>query len=175
MNDPVQKEGILLIGKIVGAHGIKGGVKVYSYAESPSIFKPGGPILLEDKKHRRRTLSIHRAQPHKRVVLLTFKEIGSRGEAETLIGAKLFIHKKELPEPEPGTYYWSDIIGIFVYREDGDYIGKITSILPTGSNDVYIVRNEDNIETLVPALESVVLEIDLEQKMMRVDLPEGLE
>ena len=150
----MQKEGVLLIGKIVGVHGIKGGVKVYSYAESPSIFKPDGPVLLEDKHSRRRTLSIRRAQPHKRVVLLSFKEIGTRNEAETLIGSKLFINKKELPEPEPGTYYWTDIIGLSVYRNNGDYIGKITSILPTGSNDVYIVRDENDIETLIPALES---------------------
>ena len=175
MNDPVHKEGILLIGKIVGAHGIKGGVKVYSYAESPSIFKKGGTILLEDKNSRKRSLSIHWAKPHKRVVLLSLKEIGTRNEAETLIGSKLFINKKELPEPEPGTYYWTDIIGLSVYRNNGDYIGKITSILPTGSNDVYIVRDENDIETLIPALESVVIEIDFKQKEMRVDLPEGLE
>ena len=175
MNDPVQKEGILSIGKIVGAHGIKGAVKVYSYAESPSIFRPDSSILLEDKNGRRRSLTINWARTHKRGVILSFKGIGTRSDAEELIGAKLFIHKKELPEPEPGTYYWTDIIGLSVYRDDGDYLGKITSILPTGSNDVYIVRDEDNKETLIPALESVVLEIDLEQKKMLVDLPEGLE
>lgn len=175
MNDPVEKEGILSIGKIVGAHGIKGAVKVYSYAESPSIFKPDSSILLEDKNSRRRSLSIHWARPHKRGVLLSFKGIDTRRDAEGLIGSKLFILKKELSEPEPGTCYWTDLIGLSVYRGDGDYIGKITSILPTGSNDVYIVRNEDNKETLIPALESVVIEIDLEQKKMLVDLPEGLE
>jgi 16S rRNA processing protein RimM len=175
LNDPVQKEGILSIGKIVGAHGIKGAVKVYSYAESPSIFRPDRSILLEDKNGHKRSLSVNWARPHKQGVVLSFKGIDTRSDAEALIGSKLFIHKKELPEPEPGDYYWTDIIGLSVYRGDGNYLGKITSILPTGSNDVYIVRDEDNKETLIPALESVVIEIDVEQKMMRVDLPEGLE
>ena len=175
MNDPVQKEGILTIGKIVGAHGIKGAVKVYSYAESPSIFKPDRSILIEDKNNRRRSFCIEWARPHKRNVVLSFKEIDSRSDAEALVGSALYIHKKELPEPESGTYYWTDIIGLSVYRGDGNYLGEVTSILPTGSNDVYIVRNEDNKETLIPALESVVLEIDLKQKRMLVDLPEGLE
>ena len=175
MNDPVQKEGILSIGKIVGAHGIKGAVKVYSYAESPSIFRPNRSILLEDTQSRRRSLCINWARPHKRGVLLSLKGIDTRNDAEALIGSELFINKEELPELESGTYYWTEIIGLSVYRAGGNYLGKITSILPTGSNDVYIVKDENNEETLIPALESVVIGIDLEQKKMLVDLPEGLE
>jgi 16S rRNA processing protein RimM len=60
-----------------------------------------------------------------------------------------------------------------VYTDEGDYLGLITSIFATGSNDVYVVK-DDKQEVLIPALESVVLDIDLELKRMRVDLPEGL-
>ena len=171
----MQKQGILSIGKIVGAHGIRGAVKVYSYAESPSIFRPDREILLEDTRACRQTLCIQWVRSHKGRVLLSFKGIDTRNDAEALIGSALFINKEELPELESGTYYWTDIIGLAVYRSDGRYLGKITSILPTGSNDVYVVRGESDKEILIPALESVVLEIDLEKKNMRVDLPEGLE
>ena len=75
---------------------------------------------------------------------------------------------------ESGSHYWTDIIGLSVYRADGNYLGRITSILPTGSNDVYIVSDEKNKETLIPALESVVREIDLKNNRMQVQLPEGL-
>ena len=159
----------------MGAHGIKGTVKVYSYAESPSIFRPERTILLEDALARRHILCIHWARSHKQRVLLSFKGIDTRDDAETLIGSELFIKKQELPELNSGTYYWTDIIGLSVYRADGSYLGKITSILPTGSNDVYIVRDEKNKEILIPALESVVMEIDLKENKMLVDLPKGLE
>ncbi|HHE74818.1 MAG TPA: 16S rRNA processing protein RimM, partial [Desulfobacteraceae bacterium] len=63
------------------------------------------------------------------------------------------------------------------YSLTGDYIGEVTSIVQTGSNDVYVVKRMDGtteIEVLIPALESVVREVDLDQRVMRVDLPEGL-
>ena len=78
-----------------------------------------------------------------------------------------------LPELASDTYYWADLIGLSVYTTQGDYLGRLTSILPTGSNDVYIVRTEDR-ETLVPALASVVCSVDLANQTMRVKLPEGL-
>jgi len=78
---------------------------------------------------------------------------------------------------EAGTYYWSDLIGLSVFSKDEDYIGRLTAILPTGSNDVYVVANVvqgHKKEVLIPALESVVVDIDLEKRVMHVDLPEGL-
>ncbi|MEE8480397.1 MAG: ribosome maturation factor RimM, partial [Desulfobacterales bacterium] len=79
---------------------------------------------------------------------------------------------------EDGSYYWFDIIGLSVFITDGKCIGNVESIFPTGSNDVYVVKNPNNdldSEILVPALESVVLSIDLKNKKMHVNLPDGLE
>jgi 16S rRNA processing protein RimM len=78
-----------------------------------------------------------------------------------------------LPELDEDTYYWFELIGIEVYTTEAEYLGRIASIFPTGSNDVYVVKDQKK-EILVPALESVVVGIDLEQKIMRVRLPEGL-
>jgi 16S rRNA processing protein RimM len=74
-------------------------------------------------------------------------------------------------------FYWSDIIGLSVFDMAGDYIGRVTSIIQTGSNDVYVVKcpeSGNRKEVLVPALAWVVKEIDLNKKIMRIDLPEGL-
>jgi 16S rRNA processing protein RimM len=90
-----------------------------------------------------------------------------------MVGCDLFIKKSELPELEEGTYYWFDLIGIDVYTTQEEYLGRIASIVETGSNDVYVVKNGEQ-EILIPALETVVLDIDLGKKQMRVDLPEGL-
>jgi 16S rRNA processing protein RimM len=173
----MEKFHFLPIGKIVGIHGIKGTIKVYSYAESFSVFESEKIILSKNLEREKETYTIQWAKPHKRNVLVYLKEITSRESAETLVGAEVFIEKKNLPELEKGTYYWIDLIGISVYTIQEEYIGRIESIIPTGSNDVYVVKDplrDESNEILIPALESVVVEVDLERKIMRVDLPEGL-
>jgi len=173
----VKKNDLLLIGKIVGTHGLKGYVKVYSYAESSSVFRTDSLILVRSTKGREKTYTIKWAKPHKQITLMSLKGITSLSLAETLVGSELFIEEMNLPELEEGSYYWYDIIGISVFTTDDQYIGRVKSIIPTGSNDVLVVkdpnRDKDN-EVLIPALESVVLEIDLKDKTMRVNLPEGL-
>ncbi len=173
----MRKDGFLPVGKIVGAHGVKGNLKVHSYAESVSVFKPGSSILVIHAGKIERHFAIKWAKPHGKSILLSFKGIENRNTAKTLIGAELFIERIDLPELEEGVYYWVDIIGLSVFTTDNQYIGRVESIMSTGSNDVYIVKNrtkDDSTEMLIPAIESVVLEIDFKNKTMRVDLPEGL-
>jgi len=166
----------LSIGKIVGAHGIKGALKVYSYAESVSSFKPGSSVILE-VDGLEKTFTVAWVKPHHKTILVAFEGITNRDRAEELVGLELFIARNSLEALEEGVYYWSDIIGLAVYTVENEYLGRVASILQTGSNDVYVVKNEEgqeHAEILVPALEWVVREIDVDQKMMRVDLPEGL-
>jgi 16S rRNA processing protein RimM len=173
----VGKNGFIPVGKIVGAHGVKGNVKVYSYAEFLSVFKPGSLILLINPKGFEKNYKIKWVKPHGRTVLLSLEGVENRKSVETLMGSLFYIERVTLPEPEDGSYYWLDIIGLSVFTTNDEYIGLVESIIPTGSNDVFVVRNpnkdHDN-ETLIPVLESVVLEIDLKLKIIRVDLPEGL-
>ena len=164
----------LLIGRIAGAHGVKGALKILSFAESPSDFESGSLIHLRGNQGGEKAYTIQWAKPHGRGVLLSLAGIDNRSKAKSLIGAELFIEKKSLPALEEGTHYWFDIIGLSVFTLNNEYIGQVTSIIPTGSNDVYVVQDMDK-EILVPALESVVTDIDLENKRMTVDLPEGLQ
>ena len=163
----------MLIGKIIGIHGIKGTNKLCSYAESLSVFSPGRSILVRDLRGREAIYEIHWVKPHTGTPLVSFKEITNRDQAKTLIGAELLIPQSELPDLDENTYYWYDLIGIEVVTMTGEFLGRIESIIETGSNDVYVVKSNEK-EVLIPALESVVLEIDLEHKRMQVDLPEGL-
>jgi len=173
----VEKNGFLPVGKIVGAHGVKGNIKVYSYTESLSVFNPGSLILLINPKGFEKSYKIKWVKPHGKLTLLSLKGVENRNSVETLIGSVFFIERANFPEPEDGSYYWVDIIGISVFTTHDEYIGLVESIILTGSNDVFVVRNpnkaHDN-ETLIPAIESVILGIDLKLKTMRVDLPEGL-
>ena len=171
------ENGFLPMGKIVGAHGVRGTLKVHSYAESFSVFKPGNSIRLRCPTGEIRHYTTEWVKPHNRILLLCVEEVRNRDEAEALIGSEILIEKASLPELEEGTYYWTDLIGLSVFSVQGEYLGQLTSIISTGSNDVYIVKNRDAVkdeEICVPALESVVVAVDLERKTMKVDLPEGL-
>ena len=163
----------MLIGKIVGIHGIKGTNKLRCYAESVSVFSPGSSILVRDLNGRETSYEINWVKPHTGTPLVSFKGITNRDQAKTLIGGQLFIPQSELPELDEDTYYWRDLIGIGVYTTTDEFLGRIESIIETGSNDVYVVKRDEK-EVLIPALETVVLEIDLAHNRMLVDLPEGL-
>ena len=169
----VVKKGYVLIGEIVGTHGLKGTNKLRSYAESMELFKPGRAILVRESSGRETSRKINWVRHQGRTPLLSIKGVNDRNQAEVLVGAEIFIPKAELPQLEDGSFYWFDLIGIAVYTTDDVYLGRIDSIMQTGSNDVYVVKDKKK-EVLIPALESVVVDIDLKQKRMQVDLPEGL-
>jgi 16S rRNA processing protein RimM len=173
----VEKNGFIPVGKVIGVHGLNGTTKVYSYAESLSVFEPNSSILLTSAGGGREIYYIKWVKPHARGILLGLKEITNRDQAQKLVGSEILIERIRLPELENGAFYWCDIIGLSVFSSDGEYLGHVASIIATGSNDVYVVKDPDNSkdnEILIPAIESVVQEIDLERQTMRVDLPEGL-
>ncbi len=163
----------MLIGKIVGAHGVKGTNKFLSYAESLSLFEAGSTVWICDRSGRQVVYEIKWVKPHGRTALMALNGVTDRRQAQALVGAEVFIEKARLPEPEPGTYYWFDLIGMEVYSTGENYLGRLTAVIPTGSNDVYVVKDGEK-EVLVPALESVVCNIDCQRRRMVVDLPEGL-
>lgn len=163
----------ILIGKIVGVHGIRGGLKVCSYAESDSLFAAGASVFVKNSHQEMVSHIIRETAVHKRGLVLRMEGIEDRSQAETLVGAGLFVRKSDLPEPEEGTYYWHDLIGLSVFDPEDIFLGRLTAIIPTGSNDVYVIKH-GSTETLIPAIASVVTGIDLAGKTMRVQLPEGL-
>lgn len=169
----MQSDGFLSVGKIIGAHGLGGNLKVYSYAESPSFFRSGTRVFLNRQDDPQGRFVIEWVKPHQRILLLSLKGITTRDLAQALTGAEILIEKAILPELGKGEYYWFDIIGLAVYTQDDEYLGEVDSVIPTGGNDVFVVKKGD-LETLVPALASVVVDINLEGKRMRVKLPEGL-
>ncbi len=174
-NKDKEKNGFLSAGKIVGAHGIRGEVKVHPYTEPMPAFEAGDRILLRHVTGSEETLNIVKSRPHKRLILFTFEEVRSRDSAEALNNAEILIKRSALPGLEEGEYYWTDIIGLDVFCINETYLGSVESVIPTGSNDVYVIKNkESGRETLVPAIHSVITEIDIEKSIMRVDLPEGL-
>lgn len=162
------------IGKIIGAHGVRGACRVYSYADTPAIFSAEHRFYFQDSDRGMVAATIVEVRHGPQRLLLKFQGIDDRNAAQNLAGTELWIRKNTLPEPEEGTYYWFELIGLTVISPRGEALGTLEQILPTGSNDVYVVRNPAGGETLVPALETVIVEVDLEENRMIVDLPDGL-
>jgi 16S rRNA processing protein RimM len=164
----------VIIGKIVGAHGVKGTLKIHSYAESLEIFEPNASIVVSTPGGSEENYEIDWIKSHSRGALLALKTVNHRDQAKTLVGADLQIEKAKLPALEAGVYYWNDLIGLKVFTTEDQYLGRLESIIETGANDVYVVKG-DAREILIPALKSVVHTIDIDAKIMRVELPDGLE
>jgi len=168
------EDALIPIGKIVGTHGIKGHLKVISYGDSLDLFAPGKELAVSRGGEALATFRIAFARPYKRVIRLGLDGIDSIEAAEAWIGCRLCIDNVSLPQLEEGSYYWHQIMGLEAFTLDDRRLGLVEAILPTGSNDVYVVRDGKK-EVLIPAIDSVVVDIDLKQKILRVDLPEGLE
>jgi 16S rRNA processing protein RimM len=168
---------LVQIGKVIGAHGLGGAVRVYSYAESPECFAEQATLVLMDGHGGTQLRKIKWSQPHKQVVRLILEGVSHRDQAEAMAGWDVYIAKKDLPPLEADSYYWSDLIGISVYTTEGEHLGVVEQIIPTGANDVYVVKTPPGHavkEILLPAIESVIIEIDLPGQRMQVQLPEGL-
>lgn len=167
-------EAFLAIGKIVGVHGIKGEVKIHSYVESTDWFDPGSQVYALGTDDEEKRYTVESAKPYKNIIRVAFEGIDDRSAAEALVGEELSIHRSELPETEEGSWYWCDLIGLCVYTEDDACVGRVESMIATGSNDVFVVRDDGGMEILIPAIDDVVIEIDLDAGRMRVRLPEEL-
>lgn len=166
-------EDFVSIGKIKGLHGLEGNVTVFSDSGLTSSYESGSSLIVRHT-HEDQGCSyiVQWAKPHKKGILLKFKGM-DRQTAEACVGADLLIHKSDLPELEADSYYWFELVGLKVYTAENDYLGVLSSIIPTGSNDVYVVQ-KDTKEILLPAISSVIQTIDLETARMIVTLPEGL-
>lgn len=171
-------EKLALVGKITGFHGVKGELKVFPLTNNRDRFYELNRVFLakEDKSKNLFTdykVHIENVFYHKGNIIVKLKEFKSRDEVKNLKGYFISILKSERPALPEGEYYYDEIIGLEVFNENGDYLGTITEINETGSNDVYIVREGEN-EFLLPALKQVVKEIDLENGKMKVELMNGL-
>lgn len=168
---------LIQIGKIVGAHGIRGAVKVRSFSDSTDCYNKRSDLMIFNADGRRLDHRIEWARPYKNGMRLGIEDITTRNQAEALVGCGIYIARTCLPSLDPDTNYWIDLIGMAVYTTDDEYIGCICDIIVTGANDVYVVKTPEGYvtdEILLPAIASVVIEVDVPGKRMRVNVPEGL-
>jgi len=163
----------LTIGKIVGTHGIKGEVKIVSLTDFPARFRAGLSVFISPPLPNNAKLEIERVRIGSKNILIKFKEIDDCALAETLRGSYLQVSTKEAQSLPKNTYWEHEIIGLEVITIDDEIIGRVTDILRTGSNDVYVVTSEKG-ELLIPAIKEIVKKIDLKNGCMLIEPMQGL-
>ena len=137
--------------------------------DSPSRFSPGSILFLNGEPAR-----IERSRPIKGGLRVKLDTVNDRTGAELQAGRLLTVPRRDVAPLPEGSYYHFQIIDIGVWSDDGEHLGDVKEILNTGGNDVYVVRDGANKEVLIPALDGVVLEVDVSGNRMTVRLPEGL-
>ena len=162
------------IGKITGTHGIRGTMRVFPTTEDPSRFERLKEIIVESRG-KRETFHIQKVAFHKQFVLLTVKEITDINVAELYKNGRILIPDAMAIPLGEDEYYNRDLYGLKVVTEEGEELGEITEIFPTGSNDVYVVKKDGKgKELLLPAIKDCIKNVDLENGVMTVKLLEGL-
>jgi 16S rRNA processing protein RimM len=161
---------MIAIGRLIKPHGLRGELVFLPYVVEMALLPDliGRSVVLEHPKAPTlsRTVSGWR-QLHKRV-LMQFDGCRDISQAEILREYEVLI-ARHVFEPLPeGEYYWFEIEGLAVYARDGEYLGVVTEIIYTGSNDVYVVRDAGASEWMVPALCETVSRIDVEQGEMHL-------
>ena len=151
----------ITIGKIVKTRGIRGEVKVLPLTDIPDRFEQLESVHAVLPDGRVQQLNIEDASYHHGCVFLCFEGYTSVEQSERLVGSSLSVDRNTSPKLPEGVYYHYEILDADVYTEAGEYLGKVTDILETGSHDVYVARREEK-EFLIPSTNEIVLSVDRE-------------
>lgn len=163
----------LELGQIVNVRGLKGEVKVNSFAEDNSRFETISEVFLKNKGNMQKYI-IEKVSYAKNQVILKFENVNTIEEAEKLRNSYILVDRNNLEPLPEGIYYIADLIGLEVYTEENEYLGKVDDIFQTGSNDVYVVKNDLGQSKLLPGIPEVIKEINLEASKIIVNLIKGL-
>lgn len=166
-------DNFLEIGQIVNSYGIKGFFKVVPFTDNITRFDNLKNIYIEKNK-KLENKEIEEVKYHKNLVLLKIKGIDDINDTEQYKNCYLKIDRRDAVELPKDTYFIVDLIGIEVYTENEEFLGKIVDIFPTGSNDVYVIKDELGKEVLIPAIAKVIKNVDVKCKKMVVKIIPGL-
>ena len=161
----------LVVGKLQRAHGLRGEILMGIQTDFPERLKTDSTVFIGDEKIARNFKSIRQ---HNKGLLVSFDDYDTREKASELRNQLVFVRVDDRPELPEGEYYHHQLIGLRVITDEGQTLGILSEILETGANDVYVVREEGSKGVLLPAIEDVILNVDLTGKEMLVHLIPGL-
>jgi 16S rRNA processing protein RimM len=158
----------LTIGRIVAPHGVRGEFRMYIYTHFPERIPEISRIYLGDESTPR---SLTRARLQGNVAILRIEGIGNREAADALRNVLVKIDRSDAAPLDENEHFHFELIGLTAVDESGVELGSVVEIIETGANDVYVIKDSEGAELLIPALLDVVPEIDLESGKMVVRPP----
>jgi 16S rRNA processing protein RimM len=124
------------VGKIIGTHGIKGLLKVYSYSGNINSLQSAKTAFLKGKDGTLREYAVTRVSAHTGGFILGLDGFCDINQVQAMIGSELCLKLSQLPVPDEGEYYWRDLIGLAVHTDQGVELGTLVDIFETGSSDI---------------------------------------
>lgn len=166
-------ENLLQVGVITQTHGIKGEVKVFPTTDDVKRFKKLKHVLL-DTGNENIELEIEGVKFFKQYVILKFKGIDNINDVEKYKGKSLLVTRENAVKLKKNEYFIADMIGMNVVTDEEKDFGILKEVMQTGANDVYVVETIDGKEVLLPAIKQCILEVDIENHLMKVHIMKGL-
>lgn len=164
------------VGKVVNTHGLKGEVRVISITNTPEArYYEGSPLTWFGENGEQTELVVQTHRIHKNFDLLTFADHPTINDVEGYVGGVLKVSNEYLLELDEHEFYLHEIIGNKVIDEKGNEIGQIKEVVSPGANDVWVVERQGKKDLLLPYIESVILDVDIENKVITVTVMEGLD
>ena len=157
----------IVMGKILGPHGIKGWIKIHPFTEKKDSLIDHKILMASKDQKLWHSFEVESMDVGDKFILAKFKGVDDRNAAEKLNKFFISLDKSSLPKLDENNYYWHELIGLDVKNNEGMHFGKVDSLIETGANDVLVVLGDK--EYLIPYIKQVILEVNLETNMIRVD------
>ena len=159
----------ILVGRVVGAFGVRGEVKLESWTEPRSAIFGYRPWILRDARGAERELMGVRGRAVGKSVVAELPGIEDRDAAEAARGIEIYVPRAALPKPAEGEFYWVDLEGLAVVNTEGRAMGTVSHLFSTGANDVLVARDAEH-EWMVPFVRpQYVTDIDFDAGRITVD------
>ena len=165
---------LLEIGKIVNSHGLRGEVKVVPWMDYPEDFGELSCVYIKQNNEYKK-LTVSGVKFQKGNVIVKFSEYNDINEILQFKNSVLYADRSDLGELPEGVYYIVDLIGLKVYTESDEYVGEIADVFNAGASDIYDVKREGKKNLLLPVIDEVVKEIDIDGGKVVVNIMEGLD
>jgi 16S rRNA processing protein RimM len=165
---PTDPRKMILLGRFLGAFGVRGQVKIESWTEPREAIFRYQPWTLRDARGGERELTGARGKASGKHLVATLPGLEDRDGAEALHGTEIHVPRSALPPPQPGEFYWVDLEGLRVVHVDGTDFGTVSHLFSTGANDVLVARGDR--ERLIPFVEpDFIRSVDFEAGVVTVD------
>jgi 16S rRNA processing protein RimM len=161
----------LSVGFLRRPHGLQGELIMDLHTDFPERMKKGRKLFVGEEY---KPMTLTSVRPHQSGLLVKFKDIETPEDAGMFRNQWVFVKKSDVPPLPAGKIYQHELFGFKVVDENDNSLGELTEIIETGANDVYIVKDDSGREILLPAIPSVILDVEVDSRTMRVRLLDGL-